>query len=299
MDFTDFQCFIKICQYNSITNAARSIFVSQQALSARMKRLETELGSSLFLRSKKGIILTDYGQKVFALFSPLVNNYENVLSDLKTELTTNSHEVIFSATSFVFDSLGPDIITGFSQKYPQYFLNISELLEDKFPDRFSNSNARFYLVSDADAKQFTGYHSFPITTYHRNLILHKDNPLAKRKSLRFEEIIDESLFALNQRAALESLALEHLAGSGKQLNIVQRGSDPLLFLELINQNKGAMIAAPIFRIQSPFTNIRQVPILDSFLDFRPAFIYKNASDLLKQDKLFITYLLETVKAAVK
>ena len=298
MDFTDFQCFVKICQYRSITDAAKSVFISQQALSARIKRFETELGASLFTRSKKGIILTDLGQQVYDSFSPIINDYDNALDRLRKRQASVAREIIFSATPFVFDSLGPDILTSFSQKYTQYTLKLSELNEDHMLEDLS-SESRFWLVSDVDAKQFSGYQTLPITSCHRNLVLHKDNPLAKRKSLKFEEIIDSPILVLNQRAALESLTNEHLTGSGKRLNIVQRGSDPLLFLELINQNKGVMIAAPIFKMQSPFKNIQQVPIVDSFLDFRPAFVYKNAADLLKQDKLFIAFVLETVKAVAR
>ena len=84
MDFTDFQCFVKICQYRSITDAAKSVFVSQQALSARIKRFESELGASLFTRSKKGIILTDLGQQVYeGLFlRDNVSNLSHILGGL-------------------------------------------------------------------------------------------------------------------------------------------------------------------------------------------------------------------------
>ena len=90
MEFIDFQCFIKICRYGSITDAARSIFVSQQALSARMKKLENELGAALFTRSKKGLTLTDFGQKVFERFAPILDDYDNAVHELHRELTADA-----------------------------------------------------------------------------------------------------------------------------------------------------------------------------------------------------------------
>jgi DNA-binding transcriptional LysR family regulator len=178
-------------------------------------------------------------------------------------------------------------------------MNITELNESESFDSASNSGVRFWLVSDTDAEQFSNYQSVPIISFHRNLVLHKEHPLAKRKSLRFADIVDEPFLALNQRMALESLVNQHLAGSGKQLKIIQRGSDPILFLELINQNKGVMIAAPVFYNYLPFENIRQIPILDSFLDFCPAFVYRRAADLKVQDKLFINYVIEQAHALKK
>ncbi len=299
MEFIDFQCFIKICRYGSITDAARSIFVSQQALSARMKKLENELGAALFTRSKKGITLTDFGQKVFERFAPILDDYDNAVHELHRELTADAGEIVFSITPYVFDSLGPDIITGFSRKHPHYLLNISELNENELSETIPGDKGRFWIVSDMDAEQFKQYQSVPITSFHRNLILHKDHRLARKKSLRFTDIIDERFFALNQRMALERLVNQHLAESGKQLNIIQRGSDPILFLEMINQNEGVMIAAPIISDSTPFENILQIPILDSFLDFCPAFVYANTADLKKQDKDFINYVLDQVNASTK
>ena len=299
MEFLDFHYFIKVCRYGSITEAAKASFISQQALSARIRSLEDELGSPLFIRSKKGVRLTDFGQNVQELFSPLVTEYEKTLTRLTSEAKAESGEIVFAITPYVFDSLGPDIISSFIGCYPQYPLRMAEIKEDEALDSLTNSASRFFLVSDIDAEQFASYRSVPLASCHRNLILHKDHPLAKRKSLRFLDIADEPFFALDQRMALESLALAHLSKWGKQLNIVLRGSDPILFLDLINQNKGVMIAAPISTDRFPYENIRQVPILDSFLDFRPAFVFKDAAVLKAQDKVFIHYVLEQTRSLKK
>ena len=292
MEFNDFRCFVKICRCGSITAAARTLFVSQQALSTRMKKLEAELGLPLFVRSRSGIQLTPFGTQVLDQFEPLIRQYDDALQMLGKERTSLAGHIIFAATPFVFDSLGPDLLTAFSAKHPGYSLQIAELQEGEPLDSSANGGAHFFLVSDADAEQFSSYPTIPLPSCHRNLILHKDHPLAKKKEVHFTDFVDEPLFALNQRMALEDLVNKQLAAAGRHLNILQRGSDPLFFLELINQNKGVMIAAPISSIRSPFDNICQIPIADHFLDFRPAIIYRHAADLAESDKLFIKFIVE-------
>ena len=61
MDTKQLKYFIAVCQSRSITNAAESIFISQQALSASIAKLEKELQTTLFVRSAKGVEPTKDG----------------------------------------------------------------------------------------------------------------------------------------------------------------------------------------------------------------------------------------------
>ena len=61
MDTKQLKYFIAVCQSGSITGAAESIFVSQQALSASIAKLEKELHATLFVRSSKGVEPTKAG----------------------------------------------------------------------------------------------------------------------------------------------------------------------------------------------------------------------------------------------
>lgn len=53
--------FIAASEQGSMSKAATSLFVSQQALSKGIQTLERALGEHLFIRSKTGVTLTDFG----------------------------------------------------------------------------------------------------------------------------------------------------------------------------------------------------------------------------------------------
>lgn len=55
------QYFIEVAAEGSITAAADLLYVSQPTMSAAMKELETRVGRTLFLRSARGVTLTDDG----------------------------------------------------------------------------------------------------------------------------------------------------------------------------------------------------------------------------------------------
>lgn len=65
MQLHQLKYFLAILEYESISRAAKSLFLSQPALSQQIKALESELGVKLFNRAGKKLILTDAG-KIFS-----------------------------------------------------------------------------------------------------------------------------------------------------------------------------------------------------------------------------------------
>ena len=53
--------FIETARRQSVSRAAEALFISQPALTARLKGLESDLGAELFVRGPRGMRLTDAG----------------------------------------------------------------------------------------------------------------------------------------------------------------------------------------------------------------------------------------------
>ena len=62
------ELFIKAAELGSITKAAKTLYITQPAVSNALAKLEEELGVKLFFRDKrKGLFLTDTGKEIFLL----------------------------------------------------------------------------------------------------------------------------------------------------------------------------------------------------------------------------------------
>ncbi|MEO0361324.1 MAG: LysR family transcriptional regulator [Pseudomonadota bacterium] len=62
MDSKTLQCFVEVVRANGVRAAARTMNVTQPALTARLKRLEDQTGFALFRREGRGLVLTDQGR---------------------------------------------------------------------------------------------------------------------------------------------------------------------------------------------------------------------------------------------
>ena len=64
-DFDLYNIFYTVATTKNITRASEKLFISQPAISYAIKKLENELGGTLFIRTKKGVELTIDGENIF------------------------------------------------------------------------------------------------------------------------------------------------------------------------------------------------------------------------------------------
>ena len=62
MGFKEFEYMIAIAETGSVTKAAAKLFISQSGLNQQLLKIESELGTTLFYRSKKEMKLTQAGR---------------------------------------------------------------------------------------------------------------------------------------------------------------------------------------------------------------------------------------------
>lgn len=62
MDEIQKKYFMTLCDAKNITKASEMLYVSRQALSSSLRKIEENMGVPLFVRKKEGIVLTEYGE---------------------------------------------------------------------------------------------------------------------------------------------------------------------------------------------------------------------------------------------
>ena len=65
-NFNLYHIFYTVAKCRNISGAARELFISQPAISKAIARLEQNLGSTLFLRSSRGVKLTESGELLYS-----------------------------------------------------------------------------------------------------------------------------------------------------------------------------------------------------------------------------------------
>lgn len=72
-----YRVFKTVAEAGNISAAAQSLYISQSAISQSIKQLETQLGVRLFLRTPRGVNLTEEGRMLYQYVSRAITTIEN------------------------------------------------------------------------------------------------------------------------------------------------------------------------------------------------------------------------------
>lgn len=130
-----YRIFYVVAKSGSISAAADVLFISQPAITFQIKKLEDQLGISLFTRTKHGVILTDEGKVLFDYVKngiESITNGENALSNLKN---LDSGIIRIGASTTVCRHVVMPYLERFHELYPKIDIQIinnltSNLLKD-------------------------------------------------------------------------------------------------------------------------------------------------------------------------
>ncbi|MDO4998002.1 MAG: LysR family transcriptional regulator [Neisseria sp.] len=92
MDFNQLKSFITVAHQRNLTQAAERLFLSQPAVSAQIKSLETELQTALFVRTNNGMQLTRAGEALLPEVESLLQHRHRLEQFAQTLASNYSSE---------------------------------------------------------------------------------------------------------------------------------------------------------------------------------------------------------------
>ncbi|MBQ4233869.1 MAG: LysR family transcriptional regulator, partial [Firmicutes bacterium] len=119
MDLRTLRYFVVTAEELNITRAAKLLNMSQPPLSSQIKSLEDELGTTLFIRGRRQLTLTEPGQLLYRRAKEILS-----LSDkARDEIISMEKGLAGTISLGLVEGMAPDIaagwISGFLQIHPQ------------------------------------------------------------------------------------------------------------------------------------------------------------------------------------
>jgi len=124
INFELYKVFYEVANEGNITKAANKLMISQPAVTKQIKTLEDQLGGQLFIRTKRGVILTENGQNIYNHIKQGMICFESAeleFSNLK-KLETGTIKIGISTTLCRIFLL--PIIRKFHEEYPNVAIQL-------------------------------------------------------------------------------------------------------------------------------------------------------------------------------
>ena len=115
-NLSKYKVFLCVAECGSISQSAEQLYISQPAVSMTIKKLEESLGTTLFLRKPRGVVLTENGRLLY----DGVKQALNMLSDTESNLKhiENNGRLRIAASNVLCKYLLMPYLQKFTEKYP-------------------------------------------------------------------------------------------------------------------------------------------------------------------------------------
>jgi DNA-binding transcriptional LysR family regulator len=107
LTLTQLRYAVEVADKGSITEAAKSLFISQPSLSAAIKELEAEIRTNIFARTNRGIVVSNEGEEFLGHARQILqqvglveDKYINTTPS-KQRFSISTHHYTFAANAFV------------------------------------------------------------------------------------------------------------------------------------------------------------------------------------------------------
>lgn len=215
------QSFLETADAGAITPAARHLFVTQPALSRRLRQLEDELGVTLFERSARGVTLTEEGRYARRAARDLVERYEHMRAGVTAISNLEAGRIRVGGGATAVSFLLPGAIAAYQRKRPGVVFQVKEAGSREVERDVADERLELGIVTlPIDPTLVGEFEVTPLVTDRIVLVAAKSHPFAKHKRIGVARLDGEDLVGFESPSAIRSLIDGALRSAGVKMNVV-------------------------------------------------------------------------------
>ena len=287
MEIHHLKQLITISQCGSINSASQRLYISQHSLNNIVKRCEQELGFTVFMRTPKGVKLTEKGERFVVIAQNIIAEYKKIEALSSTNKTIS---ISFIYLSYILEALLKFQEQGFLLSDMLRRTDPFETINDVICQKVSIGIMPVYQADlngfAEEIKQYNLKYLMLFQSVQIYAIVSKTHSLAKKKSISISETLEYPLTYYT--SVPEKSVLKHIYDSKRSLKVQNRDE---LFLVLKNNKHFSLLT-----LTSNSKNLEfcYIPIIDNEFKMNICAISLSDTTLTKQEIELIEFLKSTV-----
>jgi DNA-binding transcriptional LysR family regulator len=238
MRIEQLEAFVEVARRGSVSRAAEALYATQPTLTARLKGLEQELDAKLFVRSQRGMRLSDAGRA----FLPYAERSLDAVSSgrrLLSELARGEGgQLALGAAPAVSTYVLPRILTRFRRTHPKVSLAVrtghsEEVLELVLREQVQIGLGRLLRHPQVEA--------IPLYEDELMLVVDPKHPLADQGAVGPDELLEVQLILFDRTSSYRRLTSEFFEGVGASLRSVMELDNIDAAKKMVEQGLGVAL----------------------------------------------------------
>jgi LysR family transcriptional regulator for metE and metH len=240
LDIRHLKLIIAVSEEKSVTKAGERLHLTQSALSHQLRDIEERLGTPLFLRLNKKMVLTQAGERLLYSARQILDELRRAEDDLKQMAASNHGALRLSTECYTCYHWLPELLREFSHKYPQVEVNIAvEATHQPLP-ALLNGKLDLAIVSTLTPDKRLRYK--PLFKDELVAIMPPAHPLTAKPYLRARDFADQHLilYVTPKDSDLYQLVLLPAGVTPAKLSVMQLTE---AIIELVKAGLGISVLA--------------------------------------------------------
>jgi DNA-binding transcriptional LysR family regulator len=292
MELDQLRLLVDLVRTGSFTKVAEQNYITQPAVSSRIRKLEDELGTKLVERTTRKVIVTEEGRIFFNYAKEILRQIDEV----KTLLVERQDRTVGAVRLATIHSIGlhelPAYLKLFINRYPQVNIHIEYQSAENVYHMVAEGEADLGIVAYPEARP-----NLVIVPFFQDelvVICNEKHSFADRETVRLQDLNECSFIAFAQgiptRRAIDAVLRRH----GIRINIRMQCDNIEILKKMVEVGLGASIV-PAFSVQQEVRlGALKSLVISNYSMKRPlAIVHRKGKSLSRAVQAFLELLVST------
>lgn len=215
MEYQQLASFVEVAKLLNFSKAADKLHITQSTMSARIQKLENELGVPLFIRLGKTIRLSKYGETLLPYALQSIQAMNKGIKKMEEQKTDHSRRLTFSAANPFAAIFLPHILTALHTNVPEISIQVlrNTGYSDEMYKMVLESQIHFAFINDPNDPSVHAEESpvcmIPLYEDDFVLVARPSHPLTALSGVTITDLAKYQLLFMGQKTSISKHMIRH------------------------------------------------------------------------------------------
>lgn len=259
MNLQQLRYYVELSKYKSISEAANSLYITQQGLSTSMSRLEAELSCKLFVRTSYGLQFTEQGEFFLEHAKAILEHYDICKATFENE-NQNKQTLSIAAATGTLVEFGNLCIQQYTAAFPNCKINVMSTTHRDCECLLDSGEVDLgFAVEEVDLSKYDYYRLFSSPAA---IVMRRDNPLASMSAIPLSALDNVPMVLMDETSKVSEHFISLMDEQNLNLNIQFRVGEMLNIFRIVRDSPWVGLTNATIAEELNFPEIVAIPLDD-------------------------------------
>lgn len=185
-----YRIFYEVANCGNITKASQKLNISQPGISKAIKNLESQLGGDLFVRTQKGVVLTEEGKSFYKYIKNAMDNIANAEAEFTNLINLNTGSIRIGVSTTITEKYLLPYLKKFHTLYPNITIHMYTDISNELLNKLRNGIIDLAIIHTIDKDYGNDLDIINIKKIHSCFVVNEDYKELLNKTISIKDLVN-------------------------------------------------------------------------------------------------------------